>query len=107
LYDDARIQHSQPIITFLFAIIETGHTTATDFFHCCDGSSNFGIKFRKTLFLLTNIKFKNVARLKMYLLLLRMKTIKGYLPNSTYLSKPCGFLASGANVVLTTQQPLM
>lgn len=50
---------------------------------------------------------KKVARLKMYLLLLRVKTIKAYLPNSTYLTKPCGFLALEANVVLTTQQPLM
>jgi len=98
--------HSQ-LLYFFFAVIKTGHTTATDSFHCCDGSSNFVIKFRKTLFLLTNIKFKNIARLKMYVLLLRVKTIKGYSPNSTYLSKPCGFLALEANAVLTTQQPLM
>ena len=43
----------------------------------------------------------------MYLLLLRVEIIKGYLPNPTYLSKPCGFLALKANAVLTTQQPLM
>lgn len=98
--------HSQ-ILQFFFAITNTGHTTATDSFHCCGASSSFAIKFRKTLFLSTNIKLKNVARLKMYLLLLRVKTIKGYLPNSTHLSKPCGFLALEANSVLITQQPLM
>jgi len=43
----------------------------------------------------------------MYLLLLQVKTIKAYLPDSTYLTKPCEFLALEANAVLTTQQPLM
>jgi len=61
--------HSQ-LLHLFFAVIKTGHTAATDSFHCCDGSSNFGIKFRKTLFLLNNINFKNVARFKIYLLLL-------------------------------------
>jgi hypothetical protein len=98
--------HSQ-LLHFFFAIIKTCHITATDSFHCRDGSSNFGVKFRKTLFLLTNIKLKNIARLKVYLLLLRVKTTKGYLSNSTHLSKPCGFLDLEVNAVLTTQQPLM
>lgn len=39
-------------------LIQTGNTTGRDSFHCCDSSSNFGIKLRKTLLLLENTKIK-------------------------------------------------
>lgn len=61
-------------------------------------------KVQENIIIVGQHETQKVARLKMYLLLLRVKTINGYLPNSTYsyLSKPCGFLALEANAVLTT-----